>query len=95
MAMHNPPHPGKSVRVGCLEPNNLTVTDAAKILGVTRQALNNLVNGKSGMSPEMAVRVSKAFGGTPDVWLRMQMAYDLAQIQQKAGEISVKRFEPA
>ena len=95
MAMPNPPHPGKSVRVGCLEPNNLTVTDAAKILGVTRQALNNLVNGKSGMSPEMAVRVSKAFGGTPDIWLRMQMAYDLAQVQKKAGDISVKRFEPA
>lgn len=94
MAMHTPPHPGQSVRVACLEPNNLTVTAAAKILGVTRQTLNNLVNEDSGISPEMAVRLSKAFGGTPEVWLRMQMAYDLAQVQKKADAIQVKPFEP-
>ena len=64
------------------------------MLGVTRQALNNLVNGKSGISPEMAVRLSKAFGGSPEVWLRMQMNYDLAQIERKASKIVVKRLYP-
>jgi addiction module HigA family antidote len=78
MAMLNPPHPGPSVRLDCLEPLGLNVTDAAKALGVTRQALNNLVNGKSGISPEMAIRLDKAFGGGAETWLRLQMAYDLA-----------------
>jgi len=89
MPMHNPPHPGLTVRHDCLEPLGLTVTEGAKVLGVTRQALNNLVNGKAGISPEMAVRLSKAFGTTPETWLRLQMAYDLSQVQQK--KISVKR----
>lgn len=89
MPMHNPPHPGLTVRHDCLEPLELTVTEGAKVLGVTRQALNNLVNGKAGISPEMAVRLSKAFGASPEAWLRLQMAYDLAQVQQK--KISVKR----
>jgi len=89
MPMHNPPHPGLTVRHECLEPLGLTVTEGAKVLGVTRQALNNLVNGKAGISPEMAVRLSKAFGTAPETWLRLQMAYDLAQVQQK--KISVKR----
>ena len=83
MPMHNPPHPGLTVRHDCLEPLGLTVTEGAKVLGVTRQALNNLVNGKAGISPEMAVRLSKAFGTTPETWLRLQMAYDLAQVRQK------------
>ena len=65
MPMHNPPHPGLTVRHDCLEPLQLTVTEGAKVLGVTRQALNNLVNGKAGISPEMAVRLAKAFGSTP------------------------------
>lgn len=95
MPMKNPPHPGQSIRVGCLEPYGLTVTEAAKVLGVTRQSLNNVINGKSGISPEMAIRLSRAFGSTPETWLRMQMAYDLAQAQQKADNITVKRFEPA
>ena len=89
MPMHNPPHPGLTVRHDCLEPLGLTVTEGAKVLGVTRQALNNLVNGKAGISPEMAVRLSKAFRTTPETWLRLQMAYDLSQVQQK--KISVKR----
>jgi addiction module HigA family antidote len=89
MPMHNPPHPGLTVRHDCLEPLGLTVTEGAKILGVTRQALNNLVNGRAGISPEMAIRLSKAFGASPEVWLRLQMAYDLAQARQK--KISVKR----
>ena len=89
MPMHNPPHPGLTVRHDCLEPLGLTVTEGAKVLGVTRQALNNLVNGKAGISPEMAIRLSKAFGTTPETWLRLQMAYDLAQARQK--KINVKR----
>ena len=89
MPMHNPPHPGLTVRHDCLEPLGLTVTEGAKVLGVTRQALNNLVNGKAGISPEMAVRLSKAFGATPETWLRLQMAYDLAQVRHQ--NINVKR----
>jgi addiction module HigA family antidote len=67
---------------------------AARVLGVTRQALNNLVNGKSGISPEIAVRLSKAFGGSAGVWLRMQLKYDLAQVERRAGSIKVRRLVP-
>ena len=91
MTMKNPPHPGLSVRHDCIEPLDLTITEAADILGVTRQALNNLVNGKSGISPEMAIRLDKAFGGGAETWLRLQMAYDLAQALQHEAEIKVKR----
>jgi len=91
MTMKNPPHPGLSVRHDCIEPLDLTITEAADILGVTRQALNNLVNGKSGISPEMAIRLDKAFGGGAETWLRLQMAYDLAQARQRESEIKVKR----
>jgi addiction module HigA family antidote len=91
MAMKNPPHPGLSVRHDCIEPCGLTITEAADILGVTRQTLNNLVNGKSGISPEMAIRLDKAFGGSAETWLLLQMAYDLAQARQHEGEIKVKR----
>lgn len=95
MAMFNPPHPGEHIREDCLEPLNLTVTKAAELLGVKRQTLNNVINGHSGISPEMAIRLSKAFGGSPEVWLRMQMAYDLSQAQQKAENIDVPRLTPA
>ncbi len=96
MPMKNPPHPGMHVRHDCLEPLRLSVTAGAKVLGVTRQALNNLVTGKSGISPEMSVRLSKAFGGSPAVWLRMQMDYDLARVQKTAGKIKVRRvLQPA
>jgi antitoxin HigA-1 len=91
MAMKNPPHPGLSVRLDCLEPLDMAVTQAAKVLGVTRQTLNNLVNGKSGVSPEMAIRLSKAFGGTPEAWLGMQMSYDLAQARRHEDQIMVQR----
>ena len=91
MRMKNPPHPGRIVRQECIEPLGLTVTEAAKRLGVTRQALNNLVNGKSGISAEMAVRLSKAFGSSPEVWLGMQMEYDLTQVEKEAHHIKVKR----
>jgi len=91
MTMKNPPHPGLSVRHDCIEPCGLTITEAADVLGVTRQTLNNLVNGKAGVSPEMAIRLDKAFGGGAETWLRLQMAYDLAQARQHEGEIKVKR----
>lgn len=92
MTMKNPPHPGLSVRIDCLEPLGLSVTAAAKALGVTRQALNNVVNGKSGISPEMAIRLSKAFGSSPEVWLGMQLAYDLAQARVHERDIRVQRI---
>src|SRR5229473_632997 len=91
MPMKNPPHPGRSIRKACLEPLGLSVTEGAKALGVTRQALNNVVNGKSGISPEMAIRLSKAFGSTPETWLQMQLAYDLAAARKNESHIKVRR----
>ena len=91
MRMKNPPHPGRVVRQECLEPLGLTVTQAARLLGVTRQALNNLVNGRAGISPEMSIRLSKAFGSSPEVWLGMQMEYDLAEAEKNADQIKVER----
>jgi addiction module HigA family antidote len=90
MTMKKPPHPGLSVRHDCIEPLDLTITEAAKILGVTRQALNNLVNCKSGISADMALRLDKAFGGGAETWLRLQVAYDLAQARQHECAIKVK-----
>ena len=92
MPMKEPPHPGLSVRYDCLEPLGLSVTKAAKILGVTRQALNNLVNGQSGISPEMAIRLDKAFGGTAEGWIALQTAFDLAQARKIEDEIDVTRY---
>lgn len=89
--MKNPPHPGETVRYDCLEPLGLSVTEGAKVLGVTRQALNNVVNGKSGISPEMAIRLKKAFGGRASVWLGLQMDYDLAQVMKRERSIKVRR----
>ena len=79
----------------CLEPLGLTVTRAAQGLGVTRQALSELVNERTGVSVDMAIRLSKAFGSTPESWLGMQMAYDLWQARERAGQISVERFAAA
>lgn len=95
MRMKNPPHPGRHVLKDCLEPLGLSITRGAEILGVTRLTLSNLVNGKNGISPEMAIRLSKAFGGGPEVWLGMQTDYDLAQAMKKADRIKVKRLPPA
>ena len=92
MPMKNPVHPGRIVRHDCLAPLGLSVTAAAKVLGVTRQALNNVVNGKSGISPVMAIRLSKAFGSTPETWLRMQLAYDLAAARKTESNIKVRRL---
>src|ERR1700761_4807021 len=91
MPMKNPPHPGRSIRSACLEPLGLSVTEGAKILGVTRQTLNNVINGKSGISPEMAIRLTKAFGSTEETWLQMQLAYDLAVARKNERKIKVRR----
>jgi len=91
MTMKNPPHPGLSVRYDCLEALGISVTQGAKILGVTRQAINNLVNCKAAISPEMAIRLDKAFGGGAETWLRLQATYDLAQAEKYADKIKVRR----
>jgi addiction module HigA family antidote len=91
MAMKNPPHPGELVREN-LEDLGLSVAEAAAGLGITRQQLYNVIKGKSGVTPEMAFRFEKAFGGSADLWLRMQVNYDLAQVRQHAGDITVSRF---
>ncbi|SRR5216684_1910526 len=91
MPMKNPVHPGRVVRHDCLAPLGLSVTAAAKVLGLTRQALNNVLNGKSGISPEMAIRLSMAFGSTPETWLQMQLAYDLAAARKNESNIKVRR----
>ncbi len=91
MPMKKPVHPGRIVRHDCLEPLGLSVTAGAKVLGVTRQALNNIVNGRSGISPEMAIRLTKAFGSTEETWLRMQVAYDLAAARKNESQIKVRR----
>ena len=92
MAMHNPPHPGKVIRELCIEPLGLTVTEAAKGLGVSRKTLSALLNGRFGISPKMAIRLSKAFGGSAESWLTQQTQYDLWQAMQQADEIKVKAF---
>ena len=93
--MKNPPHPGLSVRHDCLEPLGLNVTEAAKRLGVSRKQLSDIVNCHAGISPEMAIRLDKAFGAGADMWLRLQAAYDLAQAMKHADEIKVERLLPA
>ena len=92
MAMKNPPHPGEIIRDLCIAPLGLTVTQAAKGLGVTRKTLSLMLNGHAGISPEMAVRLSKAFGRSPESWLALQSLYDLAQISEEAARIDVKPF---
>lgn len=92
MPMYDPPHPGEIVRYECLEPLGLTVTRAAEGLGVTRQTLSDLVNERSGISVDMAVRLSKAFGSTPETWLGLQTAYDLWQARERTASIEVERF---
>lgn len=92
MPMKDPSHPGRMVRAG-LEELGFNITEAAKALGVTRQTLNNLVNGKGGISAEMAIRLAKGLGSTPDFWLRLQMNYDLAQLRNR--RIDVARLKRA
>ncbi len=93
MSMKNPPHPGNVVRVSCLESLGLSVTEGAKVLGVSRQALSHLVNCRARISADMAVRLAKAFGSTTETWMRLQAAYDVAQAQAREDEIEVERYE--
>ena len=95
MPMKKPPHPGLSVRHDCLEPLGLSVTEAANKLGVSRKQLSDIVNCHAGISPEMAIRLDKAFGGGAETWLRLQAAYDLAQAMKHAKRIKVRRLTPA
>ena len=95
MPMKNPPHPGRVVYEECLEPLGLTITEAARGLGVTRNSLSRLIHGHNGISPEMALRLSLAFGGSAESWLRQQIDYDLAQIRQAGNPIQVERFKVA
>jgi antitoxin HigA-1 len=93
MPMKNPPHPGSVVLHDCISPLGLSITDAAIALGVSRNTLSELVNARRGVSPEMAVRLSKAFGGSPESWLAQQSHFDLAQVN--AEKIKVKRLQAA
>jgi len=93
MRMHNPPHPGEIIREFCIEPLNLSVTEAANALGVTRKTLSALLNGRSGISPEMALRLSKVFGRTPEGWLRLQLQFDLWKTEQSVDISRLKRVE--
>ena len=95
MPMKNPPHPGSAIKYDCLEPLGLSVTAGARVLGVARPTLSNVINGKAAISPEMAIRLEKAFGSTADAWLRMQAAYDLAQARKREKDIKVKRIVAA
>lgn len=95
MLMYNPPHPGEIIKELCLEPLGLTVTDAAQALGVSRKTLSTIVNGKAGISPEMAVRLSIAFNTSSESWLNQQMQYDLWQAEQHRNELQVTPLSAA
>jgi antitoxin HigA-1 len=95
MPMKTPPHPGRIVRQECLEPLGLSVTDGAKALGVSRNALSELINERRGISPEMAIRLAKAFGSSPEIWAGLQLDYDMAQAMKRAHQINVRRVAQA
>jgi len=95
MKMHNPPHPGEVLKDLCLKPLGLNVTRAAEALGVSRKTLSSILNGRAGISPEMAIRLSKAFGTSAESWLNQQTQYDLWVTQQALGKIKVKRLSAA
>jgi len=92
MEMFDPPHPGEIIREDCLKPLNLSVTDAAKGLGVSRQSLSELLNGRNGISPDMAIRLEKGGWGTAESWLRNQLSYDLWRARQHADRLKVTKF---
>ena len=95
MLMHNPPHPGEVLKELCIEPLGLTVTETAKALGVSRKTLSAILNGKSGISPEMAVRLSIAFNTSSESWLNQQTQYDLWQVEQHRKDLDVKQLSVA
>ena len=90
--MHNPPHPGEVLRDLCLEPLELTITDAAAALGVSRKTLSAILNGRAGISPEMAIRLSIAFNTTPESWLNQQSQYDLWVARQESPKMKVQKL---
>jgi len=92
MRMHNPPHPGEILRSLCLEPLGLSVTDAAAALGVSRKTLSAILNGRAGISPEMAVRLSIAFDTTAESWLNQQTQFDLWHAEQSRKQLRVTRL---
>ena len=92
MRMHNPPHPGEVLRELCLEPLGLSVTDAAAALGVSRKTLSSILNGRSGISPEMAIRLAKAFNTSAESWLNQQLQYDLWKAEQNSQKLHVKKL---
>ena len=92
MVMHNPPHPGEVIREFCIKPLGLTVKEAAEGLGVSRKTLSAVLNGRFGISPEMAIRLSKAFGGSAESWITQQAQYDLWQASQRIDVTKVKAF---
>lgn len=92
MRMHNPPHPGEIIREFCVRPLDLTVTEAAEALGVSRKTLSTLLNGSAGISPEMALRLSKVFGRTPEAWLRLQLQFDLWKVEQSIDISGLQRI---
>jgi hypothetical protein len=94
MNMKNPIHPGLIIKHDCIEALDLSVTEAAKVLGVTRQTLSRVINCQTAVSQDMAIRVSKAFGSTPEHWLRMQLAYDMSQMQDQISKINITRYIP-
>lgn len=94
MPMKNPPHPGHSIKDGCLDPLSLSVTDAAEVLGIARHTLSRVLNGHAGISPEMAIRLEKAGWSSAEHWLRLQTAYDLAKARLNEREIKVRRYQP-
>jgi addiction module HigA family antidote len=91
MPMKDPPHPGFSIRHDCLEPLGMSVADGARALGVGRKRLSDLVNGRTGISPDMAIRLDKVFGGGAGTWVRLQAAYDLAQAMKRADDMPIAR----
>ena len=95
MRMHNPPHPGEILRELCLNPLGLSVTEAARALGVARKTLSSILNGRSGISPEMAIRLGKAFNTSPESWLNQQVQYDLWQAEQRSPNLQVKNLVAA
>ncbi len=94
MAMKNPPHPGELIRTEIIEALGLNISEASEILKVRRATLSDLLNGKAALSPDMALRIEKAFGADMDHLLRMQVAYDVAQLRQRKG-INIRRYQPA
>jgi len=95
MKMHNPPHPGEVIKELCLEPLNITVIEFAEALGVSHQSLSAILNGRASITPEIAIRLGKAFGTSAESWLNQQMQYDLWQTEKTIGNIEVKRLSVA